>query len=318
MGDQQEEAEQQGRLLTDRILRNIAAAAQGGEGGGWDSLPVERARAHAAELLLRCRKLNERGSTKAPPLLLLPCRMGDPVWQLVTQVLQRKIETPAQLDHVMTVLNLDGGPSRRFFSTYLAGPAPPFDVQEFFTATLPFMQRLALRMPDLFPNEIPLLLSGHEGVVSLTREQVACLLVHGFFGTMPNTASYAPEYFNDYDIQFIFRRGGNDAFPLCLMHYFMRITSAMPSGKVSYRRKLSSPCVALWAQSHQFMLPVELFGAGRLIEDSPAGLHADFANEFIGGGVLQGGCVQEEILFITCPECLVAMLLCSKMEESVV
>ncbi len=48
-------------------------------------------------------------------------------------------------------------------------------------------------------------------------------------------------------------------------------------------------------------------------------LHADFANEFLGGGVLSGGCVQEEIRFAICPELLVAGLLCPCMsaEEAI-
>lgn len=41
---------------------------------------------------------------------------------------------------------------------------------------------------------------------------------------------------------------------------------------------------------------------------------ADFANELIGGGVLTGGNVQEEILFILRPELLVSLLLCARME----
>lgn len=32
----------------------------------------------------------------------------------------------------------------------------------------------------------------------------------------------------------------------------------------------------------------------------------DFANKYIGGGVLEGGCVQEEILFMCRPECIAA------------
>jgi len=44
--------------------------------------------------------------------------------------------------------------------------------------------------------------------------------------------------------------------------------------------------------------------------------HADFANCYIGGGVLGGGCVQEEILFVIKPECLVSMLICSRMENN--
>ncbi|PJF38989.1 MAG: hypothetical protein CUN54_09675, partial [Phototrophicales bacterium] len=44
--------------------------------------------------------------------------------------------------------------------------------------------------------------------------------------------------------------------------------------------------------------------------------HADFANQYLGGGVLHGGCVQEEILFMIKPECLVGMLVCAKMDEN--
>ena len=35
----------------------------------------------------------------------------------------------------------------------------------------------------------------------------------------------------------------------------------------------------------------------------------DFANAYLGGGVLSGGCVQEEIRFSVSPECTVGMLL---------
>ena len=42
---------------------------------------------------------------------------------------------------------------------------------------------------------------------------------------------------------------------------------------------------------------------------------ADFANEYIGGGVLGRGAVQEEILFVTHPEALVSLCLCDQMER---
>jgi hypothetical protein len=50
------------------------------------------------------------------------------------------------------------------------------------------------------------------------------------------------------------------------------------------------------------------------INEAKCNCEADFANEFIGGGVLTGGNVQEETLFITRPELLISMLLCAKME----
>jgi len=53
----------------------------------------------------------------------------------------------------------------------------------------------------------------------------------------------------------------------------------------------------------------EVFENGA-IEDQPGQLHADFANQFIGGGVLEGGNVQEEIRFTVNTECLVSKWLC--------
>jgi hypothetical protein len=46
------------------------------------------------------------------------------------------------------------------------------------------------------------------------------------------------------------------------------------------------------------------------------GVEIDFANEYIGGGSLEFGNVQEEIKFMINPECLVSMLLCEKMARN--
>ncbi len=37
-------------------------------------------------------------------------------------------------------------------------------------------------------------------------------------------------------------------------------------------------------------------------------IQVDFANKFIGGGVLGHGCLQEEIRFLICPELIVSRL----------
>lgn len=52
------------------------------------------------------------------------------------------------------------------------------------------------------------------------------------------------------------------------------------------------------------------------IEDSGSGfLQVDFANKFLGGGSLGGGCVQEEIRFMTSPELIVGMLICPQLQD---
>jgi poly(ADP-ribose) glycohydrolase len=57
---------------------------------------------------------------------------------------------------------------------------------------------------------------------------------------------------------------------------------------------------------------VELTG---FIEDQFEEAHVDFANNFIGGGVLSSGTVQEEIRFIIAPETLISCLLCEQMSK---
>ncbi|CAF4662052.1 unnamed protein product [Rotaria sp. Silwood1] len=48
---------------------------------------------------------------------------------------------------------------------------------------------------------------------------------------------------------------------------------------------------------------------------SPSSLTVDFANEYIGGGVMGDGCVQEEIRFTVCPEMLTSLLVCEVMKD---
>jgi hypothetical protein len=49
------------------------------------------------------------------------------------------------------------------------------------------------------------------------------------------------------------------------------------------------------------------------IETAPNADHVDFANRFLGGGVICGGCVQEEIAFARAPELCVGMWACEAM-----
>jgi poly(ADP-ribose) glycohydrolase len=58
------------------------------------------------------------------------------------------------------------------------------------------------------------------------------------------------------------------------------------------------------------------FSATGSIEEDGAGMvQVDFANKYIGGGVLGNGLVQEEIRFLQCPEMIVARLLCEKLGD---
>ncbi|KAG0295246.1 hypothetical protein BGZ96_012245 [Linnemannia gamsii] len=55
----------------------------------------------------------------------------------------------------------------------------------FFKVILPGMQQLALRLPELVKRPIPFLKQQEDAAVTLSQEQIACLLANAFFCTFP-------------------------------------------------------------------------------------------------------------------------------------
>jgi len=55
----------------------------------------------------------------------------------------------------------------------------------FFDVILPKMQALALRLPELVHKPIPFLMQQKDSAVTLSQEQIACLLANAFFNTFP-------------------------------------------------------------------------------------------------------------------------------------
>ncbi|KAF9974139.1 hypothetical protein BGZ73_002500 [Actinomortierella ambigua] len=60
------------------------------------------------------------------------------------------------------------------------------EAARFFDVVLPRMQQLALRMPELIKVPIPLLMQQQDSAITLSQEQIACLLAHAFFNTFPS------------------------------------------------------------------------------------------------------------------------------------
>ncbi|CAF0788562.1 unnamed protein product [Didymodactylos carnosus] len=76
----------------------------------------------------------------------------------------------------------------------------------------------------------------------------------------------------------------------------------LPTGVLTFHRFcLSSSNTNIWKQSTERLSDLQLPEHGK-IEDMVNCLQVDFANKYIGGGILQSGAVQEEIRFATCPE----------------
>ena len=98
----------------------------------------------------------------------------------------------------------------------------------------------------------------------------------------------------------------------CVLAYFDRIAEAPPPGTFEIERVVGTPHD--WTEDSSPLAPVEIIANG-VIEEAQGCLQVDFANAFLGGGVLSGGCVQEEIRFAICPELIAGMIVSPPMTD---
>ncbi|XP_074647894.1 poly(ADP-ribose) glycohydrolase-like [Tubulanus polymorphus] len=189
--------------------------------------------------------------------------------------------------------------------------------KEIFENVLPGMMALTLKLPELCTQGIPLLRAGSSHSITFSQQQIACLLANAFFCTFPrrNSKQKQSEYSNFPDINFtgLFQAGRNGPSTRtieklkCIFHYFKRVVSNMPTGNVTFTRRIlkNSP---QWNSSTAKLHRLYVSASGTIEDDGHGLLQADFANRFIGGGVLRQGLVQEEIRFMICPEMIVSRL----------
>eukprot|EP00906_Rhabdomonas_costata_P027545 RCo039099 len=94
-----------------------------------------------------------------------------------------------------------------------------------------------------------------------------------------------------------------------------RVASADPrlTERVVFRRTRALP--VQWALSGRPLAPLVVHPLGESLTAAKEMLRVDFANRYLGGGVLGPGAVQEEILFACCPEMIVGRLLCPALQD---
>lgn len=187
--------------------------------------------------------------------------------------------------------------------------------KSFFEVLLPKMITLALRLPTIITQPIPLLKSGQERTLSMSQLQIGSLLANAFFCTFPrrNTRKSNSEYCNYPDINFnrLFSGPSDEAVKMeklkCIINYFRRITKDEPTGMLTFHRRVLLEPIE-WSNAKHELANMLFLESGYIEREGHGLLQVDFANKFIGGGVLGGGCVQEEIRFMICPEMIVSRL----------
>ncbi|XP_017872565.1 PREDICTED: poly(ADP-ribose) glycohydrolase [Drosophila arizonae] len=246
-------------------------------------------------------------------------------WGMIKRALQRPISTSKQLEAAILTYNSTYKDQWSFRALHklFNDELDESESRVFFEDLLPRIIRLALRLPELIRAPIPLLKQNHTSAVSLTQEQISCLLANAFLCTFPrrNTLKRKSEYGNFPDINFnrLYQATGSAVLEKlkCIFHYFRRVcpterdASNVPTGCLTFMRVSGKPEDEVnWHASSAVLASVPMhINAGGTIEDQGVGLlQVDFANKFLGGGVLGHGCVQEEIRFVICPELLISKL----------
>ena len=202
------------------------------------------------------------------------------------------------------------------------------EADEFFASALPMMAQLCLEMPQLFAAEgVPMLESSRDSSWTVTQRNACCLLAAAFFCLFPERHGKAARRQELPSINFssLFEHGGPTSWGgdasksktaklRCVLHYFCRAARDMPDGRLTYHRRAVDTDIA-WLEVTLPIAPVRVVKSG-LIEDADGCIQVDFANQYVGGGVLGHGAVQEEIRFAICPELILSRLFTPRLQAN--
>ncbi|CAH8663180.1 unnamed protein product [Schistosoma rodhaini] len=250
-------------------------------------------------------------------------------WVVIEKALRNKIKSSDELKEAILSYNY------RFKSYWnfktleqlcMLNLIPDGGNDNFFGNTLSGICSLALNLPIFVTKPIPLLSCRKECSLTLSQLQIASLLANALFCTFPrrNCHSQDAEYVNFPQINFshLLSAKSDSKYNTsrilhvkieklrCILHYFHRVLQKFPTGSVTFTRRCLGNLAPDWSRSKLTFdqLRLHVNATGSITDAGPNTLQVDFANSYLGGGVLNSGCVQEEIMFALRPELLVSCL----------
>lgn len=241
-------------------------------------------------------------------------------WDFIESSLLRDYENTYQLEEAIKKYNSRYQDLWKFSTLhYLVQEEMSLKEKEMFlTKLLPQIISFALQLSDFIKSPIPLLKQGMNHSISMTQKQAACLLAHAFLCTFPrrNTDKRNSEFGTYPDINFsrLFGSEGqkNREKLKCILNYFRRVLNEdflLRKGVITFQRRSIQENFPIWREDERKISAVKyhISSSGK-IETASGCLQVDFANRFVGGGVLGNGSVQEEIRFVLNPELIIAKL----------
>lgn len=226
--------------------------------------------------------------------------------------------------------------------SYLDDELADNDRRYFFDTTLPCILSLVQNTRYFLNKPIPLFRRQSNKTITLNQLQCACILANSFLCTWSRRNSYKAdsEYANFPMINFNAIFSGRDQTCKekikCLIQYFdticLRLEDNHKFGNITFERRSvfsaadndensrdqvlndyevpeDSNIIPIWKNSKKKVNSISINIHKKIsIHSFQDSLQADFANKFLGGGVIGSGCVQEEIMFTVMPELMVGML----------
>jgi len=199
----------------------------------------------------------------------------------------------------------------------------PEETSAFFKNTFSYIIEQALNLPQYLTKPIPLLGKYMNMAITINRLQAVSLLANQFlciFTNENNKIYHTPE------CSFMGVLSSAKS-PIdssvekirCVIHYFekmkKRSADTLKSELITYQRvSLKDGDMPDWIKSKMDICNV-IIDKGKNIEDCENMLQVDFANSYLGGGVLRAGCVQEEIRFTINPELFISMIFTERLDH---
>lgn len=171
-------------------------------------------------------------------------------WDLIKDALQKPIRTSYDLE--AAILSYNSRYSRRWdfkgLHAYFKEVVEDEERDVFFSSILPRIINLALALPTIVTHAVPLLKKQQNYSITLSQQQIACLLANAFLCTFPrrNATQAHSEYTKYPGINFneLFVSSAHSSSSVkveklkCILSYFTRVTSKMPEGVVTFSRQV--------------------------------------------------------------------------------
>ncbi|XP_073978144.1 poly(ADP-ribose) glycohydrolase-like isoform X1 [Rhodnius prolixus] len=244
-------------------------------------------------------------------------------WPLVKAALKKDISSSKELESAIFSYNSKGSQKWSFdaLHQFFSKTLDPGETKYFFKTVLPGIVELAFDIERKIPGGIPFLKKGMNRSISMSQEQAAVLLANAFLCTYPRRNSTSQNMqFPSINFNRLFQCGSLVSVQQklkCFINYFRRVYKKRPQGVITFtRRCVKANNLPIWAENESELTKLYISHKGTIEEDGAGLLEIDFANKYIGGGVLGRGAVQEEIKFLICPELVVSRLFTECLDDN--